>query len=194
MRRLAPFFALTLCWAAVAAPSWGSTFVAMTQRQLVAQADSIIVGRVMAVEPYWDHEHGIIVTEAVIEVERALVGEAPDVVRVKTWGGHIGNAVIEAAGVPRFQEGERQLLFLVTRPGEEVPVVLGYQQGQYRIDEAPDGTEVARSAVEEGTVIVGPDGRPVSLAGDLPLERLEQQIGDLARHVRPVTPRPVLPK
>lgn len=37
----------------------------MTRLQLVEQAKSVILGRVVAVEPYWDSEHGIIVSEAV---------------------------------------------------------------------------------------------------------------------------------
>ncbi|HEV8580653.1 MAG TPA: hypothetical protein VGX68_16430 [Thermoanaerobaculia bacterium] len=173
------------------APAWAGTFVAMTRHQLVERADSVIVGRVAAVEPYWDEEHGVIVSEAVIEVEKKLVGETPEVIRVKTWGGRIGNTVIEASGMPKFQKGERQLLFLYTRPGEQVPRVLGYQQGQFRIVEAQDGTEIAKSAVEDSVVILGPDREPAFFVSDVPLARLEQEILDLARSVRPANRQPV---
>lgn len=194
MRRLTFYLALTLWLTAATVSTWASTFLIMSRPQLVEQADAVILGRVVAVEPYWDDEHGIIVSEAVIEVERELLGEVPEVIRVKTWGGRIGNASIEAAGMPRFQEGERQLLFLITRPRERVPQVLGYQQGQFRIVEALDGTAVAKSAVEAGTRILGFDGRPVSFDGDAPLDRLEQEIRELARRLRPENPRSALPK
>jgi hypothetical protein len=194
MRRQILWLALVLCLTTATAPVWASTFVAMPRLQLVEQADSVIVGRVLAVEPYWDSEHGVIVSEAVISVEKELVGETPEVIRVKTWGGRIGNALIEASGMPKFQEGERQLLFLYTRRGEQVPRVLGYQQGQYRIVEAEDGTEIAKPAVEAGVIILGSERRPMSFTGDVPLERLEQEIRDLAQRVRPANRQPALPK
>jgi hypothetical protein len=176
------------------APAWASTFVAMTRLQLVEQADSVIVGQVVAVEPHWDREHGIIVSEAVIKVEEELVGEAPEVIRVKTWGGRIGNTLVEASGMPKFQKGERQLLFLVTLPGEKVPRVLGYQQGQYRVVEAQDGTKIAKSAVEGDVMFLGSERQPVVLNGDVPLEFLEREIRDLAQRVRQANRHPALPK
>ncbi len=61
----------------VALPASASTFVAMTPHELVAQADAVIQGRVADLRSFWSESGRIIVTEALIDVEEALVGDAP---------------------------------------------------------------------------------------------------------------------
>ncbi|HEX7785625.1 MAG TPA: hypothetical protein VF653_05345, partial [Methylomirabilota bacterium] len=95
-----------------AAPAVASTFLAMDQGSLVAQADAVIQGRVLKVESFWEPTGTIIVTEAMVEVEEEIVGRTPTVVRVKTFGGEVGGYFVEAHGFPVFAAGERLLLFL----------------------------------------------------------------------------------
>ena len=73
---------------------------------------------------------------------------------VCTFGGRVGDFVVEASGFPTFRKGERQLLFLEAEKGGHNKV-LGYQQGQFRIERDAKGNDFARPAVDDGASFVG---------------------------------------
>jgi len=166
-----------------------STFVAMSRGELVAKADSVIQGAVVELQSRWDEAHGIVVTEALIEVEDRVVGYADDYVKVRTWGGQVDGKVIEAHGYPTFELGERVVLFLIGDQPDGVPRVLGYQQGQYRIRRVSDGSELAVPALETGVRLVSPKGAVVDQRAEpIPLDRLKHDIRQEAVRVRSDVP------
>jgi hypothetical protein len=167
---------------AAAAPAMASTFLAMDQGSLVAQADAVIQGRVLKVESFWEPTGTIIVTEAMVEVEEEIVGRTPTVVRVKTFGGEVGGYFVEAHGFPVFAAGERLLLFLEP-DGEDTLRVTGYQQGQYRLVSGKDGVELAVPAVDAGSSLLTADGRQVPAPAAQPLDALKDQIRAEARRL-----------
>jgi len=132
--------------ATVAIPAGASTFVAMSDQQLVAQSDAIVVGKVLETFSYWNDEHTMIYTEAVINVQRVVVGEAPALINVRTAGGVVGSYKVEATGFPTFREGQRQLLF-VHRSDAGVVELTGYRQGQFYVQKTAEGREMAVPAV-----------------------------------------------
>lgn len=150
-RRLA---LLALLVAALALPSGASTFIFTPQRDLVRDASAIVQGRVLSTSSFWNETGQVIVTEAVFQVEENIVGKAPSVIVVRTFGGQVGNFAVEASGFPTFQKGERQLLFLDKEKGGHTKV-LGYQQGQFRIERDAKGNDFARPAVDGGATFVG---------------------------------------
>ena len=75
----------------------------MTTKDLVAASDTVVRGRVVSVESFWNDPHTLIVTEAVFEVETPLVGTAPRYVTLRTAGGTVDGFTVEASGFPRFR-------------------------------------------------------------------------------------------
>jgi hypothetical protein len=147
--------------AVAALPVGASTFLAMDQEDLVKASDAVVVGQVVDVRSFWNEEATAIVTEAHVVVDNVVVGDAPGVVVVRTFGGQVGSIRIEAHGFPTFELGQRALLFLEN--DGEVARVTGYQQGQYRIvTRKSDGVDVAVPALEGGAVLATLDGRSVA--------------------------------
>lgn len=174
MRRKTVFTSL-LVLALCAGAGFASTFVAMDPLELAAGSSAVIEGDVVEVHSFWDESGRIIVTEATVVVERLLGGSAPAEVRVRTFGGEVAGYRVEAHGFPRFEVGERVLLYL-DAAGAGPARVTGYQLGQYRIQEDAAGRELAVPALEPGVVLLRPDGRPAPMPRTVPLATLEREI------------------
>jgi Fibronectin type III domain/Matrixin len=93
-------------------PVGAATYVPMPDEALVDQAVLIVQGTVETVAP------GLASTDSVVWVERVLKGraEAERVVVRVPGGERPDGAGLRIPGAPRFQEGERTLLFLSPRP------------------------------------------------------------------------------
>jgi len=176
MRRL---FLLALSAAAFALPAHASTFIFAPQRDLVRDAAAIVQGKVISTSSFWNETGQVIVTEALVQVEETILGKAPSVVIVRTFGGQVGNFVVEAHGFPTFRAGENQLLFLEAEKDGHSRV-LGYQQGQFRIQSDAAGRQIAVPAVDSGATFVGASGAP---AGAKALAALKASILRDARAV-----------
>jgi hypothetical protein len=122
----------------------------------------------------------------VLEVESSIVGAAPTFVNLRTFGGRVGDYRIEAHGFPTFAVGDRLVIFLEPeRDGAHR--VLGYQQGQYRIQEEK-GVVMAVPATDAGARYVQRNGAPAPERKALPLADLERELREAAgRTGRPVT-------
>lgn len=142
-----------------ASPGGASTFVALTDAELVGGAEAIIQGRVVSQETLRTPDGRLIVTEAVVRVREVLAGEAAEFVTVRTVGGRLGNLRIEAPGFPQFNAGERVILFLEPEPEGEQKRVRGYQQGHFEVVRRLDGVQMVVPRIEEGTRLVTRDGR-----------------------------------
>lgn len=152
-------FTVTALLALAALPAAGSTFVAMSQQEMVGHADAVVQGRVVGLESFWSASGRIIVTEAVVAVDEVVAGEAPAQVRVRTFGGQVGDVTVEAHGFPVFEQGERVILFLARERSDGSLRVVGYQQGHYRVVTRLDGVTLAVPQVEEGVRLLTPSGR-----------------------------------
>lgn len=145
----------------IAMPSMASTFLAMTEEQLVTRSNGIVQGEVLRVESGWDPTGKVIMSHAVIRVEDRVKGRGAQEIRVETFGGTVGNYTVEASGFPRFVKGERVLLFVNRTDAIDRAIrVTGYQQGHFRIAER-GGVEMAIPTTEASVRIVQPDGRVV---------------------------------
>lgn len=182
MKRL--LVVLVLFAAAVSAlPASASTFLAMDQEALVASSQAVVVGEVLQVRAFWNDDATAIVSEAQVRVDETLVGEAPPIVTVRTFGGTVGRLRIDALGFPSFHTGERLVLYLADLEGPAQ--VVGYQQGEYRvIVRRSDGVEIAVPAVDHGAHLVHPDGRAAARPRALPLSDLKNQILHAAERPR----------
>jgi hypothetical protein len=178
-------FLLSLALLTLASPLLASTFVALTPGELVAGSAAIVEGDVLRVESFWDADHRVILTEAMVQVRDVIAGEVPSVVRVKTFGGTVGDYTIEAIGFPTFAKGERIVVFLEEEADPDVLRVTGFQQGLFRVAVDAAGEQVAHSAVDEGAHLVHANGRTSVIPSSLPLSQLKQQIrAEVARQWR----------
>ena len=165
-----------------ALPAAASTFIAISPEELVRGAEAVVQGRVVEVSSFWNREHTAILTEATFEVEDTVVGVAPAYVTLRTFGGRVGNLVIEAHGFPRFALGDRLLLFL--EPEQDgAHKVLGYLQGQYRVRADRQGRAIAEPMVDFGARILLRDGTTAPAPRPLPLSDLKSQLRDIAGRV-----------
>jgi hypothetical protein len=175
---------LALALSLAAVPAGASTFLALTQEELVAQSDAVVQGRVIQVNSFWSRSGRLIMTEAMIQVEETILGDAPTVVVLKTAGGTVDGFTIEAHGFPKFEVNERFLLFV---DGGEAARVVGYRQGQWRIVPDKAGVEIAVPMVEGDVMLLTPDGKAAVRPQPVRLETLKGQIRAAARaeEVRP---------
>lgn len=163
----------------MAAPATASTFVAMDQAELVAASDAVIQGEVLEVYSFWNQEGNAVLTEARIAVEEVVAGQAPAEIVVRTFGGRVGDYVLEAHGFPIFQEGQRLLLFVHQGPDQALRVT-GYRLGEYRIARGDRGEMVAMPTLEAGVRLLRADGKPAPRPEVVPLATLKGQIRSLA--------------
>jgi hypothetical protein len=163
----------------VAMPASASTFVAMTAQEMIAEADAVVQGRVVELESFWTESGRIIKTEATVEVEETLLGRAPRTVTVTTFGGQVGEMMVEAHGFPVFEKNEHVLLFLKAEPADDTIRVLGYKQGQFRVVTRRDGVTLAVPMLDDTDRYLTPNGKMLP-------EPQSVELGDFKARVRSI--------
>lgn len=160
----------------------GSTFLHVDRKDLAAQAAAVVVGRVLEVNSFWAPSGRIIVTEAMVQVDELLVGDAPTVAIVKTFGGTVDGYTVEAHGFPTFEKGARLLLYLERENQDSANHrVLGYLEGQYRIVTGAGGVETAMPMVDAGARLLTADGRPAPAPAKILLQDLREEVREAGR-------------
>lgn len=121
-------FFVALALLAVVANS--TTLARMRFEELARQATAIARVRCLGARTFW--ENGEIWTDTSFEVLEQAKGSLPNVVKVRTLGGTLGNLHSRVEEVPSFRAGEEAYLFVWGREGEPLRV-LGWSQGTFRI-------------------------------------------------------------
>jgi hypothetical protein len=177
MKRLMSIGLLLLSVAAI--PSGASTFLKMSQKDLVRGSAAVIQGQVLKVSSFWEPTGRIVVTEALVRVEEKIYGEAPSVVVVRTFGGTVGDFTVEAHGFPKFRANDRVLLYLEAEK-DGATRVAGYQQGQFHVVRQ-GGVEMAIPATADDASVVTRDGQVAAPAKAIRLDLLKESIRGEAR-------------
>ena len=122
---LAPVAAL-----AISSPASASLILALDLPTLVTRADQISVVDVVSTKAAWNAEHTRIVTTVDVSVVDCWKGAAApgSHVQIVQAGGTVGDLTMRIDGMPRFQQGERALLFL--RGRTDHASVVGMAQGK----------------------------------------------------------------
>src|SRR5687768_15024694 len=97
----------------------------------VLDADSIILGKCTATRTGWDPSGRWIVTYSTFQVDKAYKGASVPEVTVLTPGGKVGSLHQETIGVPRFETGKQNVLFV--KSTEAGPTILYFDQGAYEV-------------------------------------------------------------
>ena len=185
MRAMRQLCLAALVLAVLVPPATAGTFMIVGLDDLVRSSTAAIEGEVLDTISYWDEEGRIIVTEAKVQVHDRVYGEADGVLRVKTFGGRVGDYIVEAPGFPTFEEGEQVFLFVMPAEGEEDMVrVTGYQQGQFRVHVDRNNVAQADSAIDLGSHLIELDGESQRLPASLPLSELKQLVREEAEIAR----------
>jgi hypothetical protein len=165
----------------ITSPADGSIVQGLELEELTAEADRIVLGRVLLSESFL-HPDGQIGTWHRIEVEREIRGRAPDEreVIVETLGGQIGDIAMRVEGEATFQVGERVLVFV--RGGGPYTAFrpVGMGQGVLRV-RMEQGVETVRQS-REGLMLLRRDaqGRLKRSFGAVPQpERLDALLSKL---------------
>lgn len=164
-----------------ASPADGSILLGLELEELTAEADRIVLGRVLFSESFL-HPDGQIGTWHRIEVEREIRGNAADEreVIVETLGGQIGDISMRVEGEASFRVGERVLVFV--RGGGPYTAFrpVGMGQGVLRV-RMEQGVETVRQS-REGLMLLRRDaqGRLKRSLGAVPQpERLDALLSKL---------------
>lgn len=163
-----------LCLAAI--PAAASMFLALDQEALVANSDAVVEGKVLRVESFWDPSGRVILSEAEVLVDEVIAGSGMDgIITVQTFGGQVGDYHVEAAGFPRFEQGERVVLFLNQREALDGSIrVTGFQLGHYRIFEQ-EGNTMAAPIIGDNAHFLR-DGREIPTPQPMPLSELKARV------------------
>ena len=171
--------ALAFAFVVAGAAAQASTFLAMSQEELVAGSAAVVDARVVQVESFWNRERTAILTEALVRVDETVVGESPAFVKVRTFGGTVGRVRIDAPGFPTFEPGQRLLLFLYTEPADGSVRVQGYRMGEYRIETGADGVEMAKPMADAGMRLLKRDGSAVEAPKAMALDTFKAGLREI---------------
>jgi hypothetical protein len=120
-------------------------------KQLITEADGIVLGTVSAVQTVGSGT-GDIDTYVTVDAQEVLSGVlAQRSLTLKLEGGFDGQRGLQIEGSPQFAAGERVLVFVQGNGVDVVPFV-GWSQGVFRI---------SRDAAEEVDRVTGADGQRV---------------------------------
>lgn len=123
----------------------GTVIVPKSFADLAAEAELIFVGTVARVESRWaDEERSAIETIVTFTDIEALLGAAEREVSLRFGGGEVDGLREQIAGVPRFEIGERVVLF--ARRDRSLSPIIGFHQGCFRVTEGPQGPAVSACA------------------------------------------------
>jgi hypothetical protein len=117
--------------------------------ELVSESDAIYRGRVTAVQARRveraDGQGSVIKTFVTFAVERVLKGTEQREVTLEFLGGTVGDESMTVAGMPKFNLGAREIVF-VQKNGIQFCPLVALAHGRYRVlrDEATGREHIAR--------------------------------------------------
>jgi hypothetical protein len=130
-----------------------TTVIPPTFEQLVQQAELIFQGTVTASRSVWEGEGGDrhIETYVTFQVEDNVKGQAGASYTIRMLGGTVGDETMEVTDTPKFQVGDRDILFVEHNNDQFVPLV-GISHGRFHVQR---DEQTGRDVVTNG------DGEPV---------------------------------
>ncbi len=158
-----------------------TTVIPPTFDQLVDQAEVIFQGGVTEVRSQWVGEGAQrhIVSYVTFHIEDTLKGDAGATYTMQLLGGTVDGETMEVTDSPKFQVGDRNILFVEHNGSQFVPLV-GIMHGQFRLQrDQESGLEVV--ATGEGHSVanvsqVGKDEEAISAGKALSTDQFKAEI------------------
>ncbi|MDQ2825275.1 MAG: hypothetical protein M3R29_07490 [Verrucomicrobiota bacterium] len=123
-----------------------TTVIPPTFDQLVDQAELIFQGTVTDVRSQWVGEGSQrqIVSYVTFKVEDAIKGSPGESYAIRMLGGTVGDETMGVSDAPKFNLGDKNILFVENNGSQFVPLV-GIMHGRFRIERDQSGQEVVMS-------------------------------------------------
>jgi hypothetical protein len=140
----------------LACPIGATVLIPLQIEDMARLAPVVVVGEVNRVEVNWNREKTKIYTRVLISPIEVLKGPgSPGTILIKTIGGTVGKTVAQLPGAPKFEVGERVLVFLEPREDGDGYLTLGLYLGKFKVFNDPKtGREMLlRPGLEPGVTI-----------------------------------------
>jgi hypothetical protein len=123
-----------------------TTVIPPTFDQLVDQAEVIFQGTVTNVRSQWVGEGAErqIVSYVTFKVEDAIKGSPGETYTIRMLGGTVGDETMAISDAPKFDVGDKNILFVENNGSQFVPLV-GIMHGRFRVGPDQSGQEVVMS-------------------------------------------------
>lgn len=155
MKLLRSLFLMLAVGVAVASVR-ATTVIPPTFDQLVGDAELIFQGKVTALRSQWigggAERH--IVTDVTFSIEEAIKGVPGKSYTIRMLGGTVDGETIAVSDAPRFNVGDRDILFVEHNGSQFVPLV-GIMHGRFRIQTDSSGREIVTK--ESGVPLANAD-------------------------------------
>jgi hypothetical protein len=169
-----------ICSLLTAGTANSTTVVPPTFDALVAGANTVFVGEVMAVRARWatSRQGRAIFTDVTFRVEDVWKGAVGTVTMLEFMGGTIDGTTMDVVGMPRFTVGQRAVLFV---SGERaISPLVGFWHGRMRVERDPFGVDRVRmndGASLGSTAQIGPQRvNPMLSITPMRLSELKSQV------------------
>lgn len=160
-----------------------ASVIAPTFQELVAEAQTVIVGQVTSSQSRWSGagQRRTIVTDVTVAVDSTLKGEAASVRVLRFLGGTVDDQTLQVPDIPRFKVGDRAVLF-VTGDVNAISPLVGVTHGRFPINRAPDGYDYV--TLHDGRTLstVSQIGPASVMASRTPLKPMRRE--DFEREIR----------
>jgi hypothetical protein len=162
---------LLIVGVALHTPAHASLVEAVDLETLVAEAEQVVLARVIGRQSYFD-DHGRIVTDVTMQVEESIKGNhaVGAAIVVQRLGGVVDDIGMRVAGEPDFTVGETVILFGARATPDAALRPIGMAQGALRVFEK-DGERWARAANSGITTVKRKAGRLERAEAALPAPR-----------------------
>lgn len=149
---------------------------AATFDEKVSNSAAIVLGHVVKKQSKWDDQHRFILTYTTFQIEKSYKGlPGQSEITVVTPGGEVDGIHQETSGVPEFETGADQVVFV--RNSSVGPTVLYFDQGAY--DVAKQGSQRIVQPVSSDAVSIDTQ-RGMAVAAEEPrtLDQFERAVRD----------------
>lgn len=124
-------------------------------KQLGQQSETVVRGKVLSVESYWNDTHTKILTRTRIGVDETYKGTEQPAVDIVQLGGVVDNVRVTVHGALQWRVGEEVLLFAERYDATSFRVC-GFSQGKFHVERDPDtGVAYVTSPALDGVELVG---------------------------------------
>jgi hypothetical protein len=142
---------VAIAFAITASSVVASTLLPLKLDDLATRAESIVVATVADVTPRFNDAHTLIVSDVSLAVDETVAGASVSYLTVSEYGGRVGDVELVVPGLPRFELGERVVLF-VCRDALGLARTCGASQGRLRVVEDAGGALRAVGMTGDGPV------------------------------------------
>jgi uncharacterized membrane protein len=147
---------LLVCLLSLARPGLATTVIIPSDDSMIVGARAIVRAKVLSVQSSFDDSKKRIFTYVTLRVQEVLKGQITERrIVLKQLGGQVGDSEYVVFGSPKFERGEKVLLYLDTWADGSLRVHQMFL-GKFNIVKDPDtGQEtVVRSSPDEGTAVL----------------------------------------